>query len=123
MTKLSTLVFLGLAASMIMADSQLTFTTTDPKFSGTFTVDATNASNPNLIVTLKIINYNITSWTDTTGKLGLYMGVGFGTTSMASADIINCYYFYKNSASDKPVCYDLQTDSIRTASVDAIQNA
>ena len=73
MTKLSTLVFLGLAASMIIADSQLTFTTTDPKFSATFKVDVTNASNPNFNVTFKIINYNITSWTDTTGKLGLYI--------------------------------------------------
>ena len=113
--QLSFILCLGFSAWTILGDSSLNFTNTDPQYSANFTVDARDPNNPNLLVTLSLVNVNIANWTtDSSGKLGIYMGIGYGATSMMNADIISCYYNFYNKSTDKFSCFDLQTNAGRS---------
>ena len=65
----------------------------------------------------------VSSWgTNANGGFGFYIGLGFGTTEMANADMAFCYYNFTNKATDKFECYDEKTDANRIPIPDSSQD-
>jgi len=62
-------------------------------------IDQTSA-NPTLSVTLSISGFDTSKWTNPDGKTGMYMGLGFGGSTMRNIDTISCAYSWTNKATD-----------------------
>ncbi|TNV76007.1 hypothetical protein FGO68_gene1088 [Halteria grandinella] len=77
----------------------------------------------NLRMTLTLQNYDIASWTSTTGVNGIWLGVGFGQSVMADSDIILCSLrYYGTDADDQFICTDRYANDNARPEVDMDQN-
>ena len=62
---------------------------------------------PKVRFTLRMKDYDISSWTTTQGTYGIWLGIGFGSQIMDGADIVHCQYAFSNNSNvDKFVCND-----------------
>jgi hypothetical protein len=71
------------------------------------------SANPTLNATLSISGFDTSKWTTADGKTGLYLGLGFGGSTMMNIDSINCLYFWTNKTTDAFSCFDLYFDANR----------
>jgi hypothetical protein len=71
------------------------------------------SANPTLNATLSISGFDTSKWTTADGKTGLYLGLGFGGSTMMNIDSINCLYFWTNKTTDAFSCFDLWFDGNR----------
>ncbi len=64
-------------------------------------------AKPQVRFTLRMKDYDISSWTTTQGTFGIWLGIGFGSQIMDGADIIHCQLQFSNSTTnDIFVCND-----------------
>lgn len=50
-----------------------------------------NTTSPaRLNCTIRLVNFNISSWTNASAKSGVYVGLGYGTKQMSNADMTFC---------------------------------
>ena len=71
------------------------------------------SDNPTLNATLSISGFDTSKWTNADGKTGLYLGLGFGGSTMRNIDVINCGYLWTNKTTDAFRCYDSWFDGNR----------
>ena len=71
---------------------------------------------------LAYTGYDYTSW-GTSGSDGLWLGMGFGSTTMTNADIALCRFAFTGTATaDKFNCYDRWSSSQGTPTQDSQDN-
>ena len=71
---------------------------------------------------LRMKNYNVTKWTSS-GKDGLWLGLGFGSLVMNGSDIVHCQFIYTNNTSnDKFVCNDRYASGRQLPPLDTTRN-
>jgi hypothetical protein len=106
---LSTLLLLALTAvnsqaiTIQSATRVMNFTTAYSMEYFTHNKDA----KPQVRFTLRMKDYDISSWTTTQGTFGIWLGIGFGSQIMDGADIIHCQIQFSNSTTnDIFVCND-----------------
>ncbi|CDW87330.1 UNKNOWN [Stylonychia lemnae] len=71
-----------------------------------YIVDDTDPNDLQLIVQLRILNFDVSTWTLTDGSQGIFMAFGYGSQNFNDTDITMCIYQYRNLNSDQFVCSD-----------------
>ena len=66
-----------------------------------------------LNATLSINGFDTSRWTNASGQTGLYLGIGFGGTTMRNIDSIACLYYWNNRTTDTFSCMDMWFDGNR----------
>ena len=80
-------------------------------------------SKPQVRFTLRMKDYDISSWTSTQGQFGIWLGIGFGKQMMDGSDIVHCQYvFSNNSAVDKFVCNDRYASGRQLPPLDTVRD-
>ncbi len=64
------------------------------------------SSNPSLRIILNLKNFNDSAYWTSSGKQGLYLGVGYNSFDMKNADFTMCKFIFTGRASDSFTCTD-----------------
>ena len=90
----------------VIRSDNVTYRFTDNYHAEWYTFDD-GSGQLTLRVSLKLLNYDYSSWTATDGSFGHWLSIGFGKNQMPGADIIMCVFRYRGTTSDdKFVCFD-----------------
>ena len=72
----------------------------------TYDVNRTDENDPWVTINLNLNDYDISPWLTADGTFGLWLGIGYGTSIMMSADMTMCFYNFTNTTNDQFICRD-----------------
>ena len=114
----ATLLELATLTTLILAQNQTNSTREimfepSKQFRLQYNIINETSANPTLNATLSITGFDTSRWTTADGRTGMYMGIGFGGTTMSEIDAIMCMYLWNNRTTDSYSCTDLSFESYR----------